>query len=684
MQKICKYMKKIYLLASVAFLVACGSQKQSKNDPIEKGLDLSAMDTSVRPQDDFYNFVNGKWAKTAQIPADKSTWGTFQILRDKTDEQCLAILDELLQKDFPKGSEGQKIKDLYASYLDWNRRNAEGLKPLGQCFVKIDAIQSLADLQRYLIEVTPQGENPICNWSVSADKKDSQMNAVYLGAFSIGLSRSYYQKDSEANTKTIAKYQEYVTKVLSMIGEENPAQKAQELVDMERRIAKLIYTNEERRDPNITYNPLSIKELSSLVKGVNLPVYLSTVGVQTDRVIVPEIRLYKAYDTFLSQENIPLLKTYLKYQQVSSNLHTLDSALDELSFDFYTRYLKGQQQQRPMNKRALGIINGLLGEAFGKLYVERYFPAKAKEEMLVLIDYLRRSFAQHIQQVQWMSPQTKEKALAKLNKFGVKVGYPDKWTDYSRLEIAPASTASYFDNVCSIRAWRYKENLADVGQKVDKSRWRMTPQTINAYYSPMNNEIVFPAAILQAPFFSFDADPAVNFGGIGAVIGHEMTHGFDDSGAEYDGDGNLKNWWTPQDKENFKKATKALAAQFDKYEVAKGVFVNGIFTNGENIADLGGVNIAYDALQLYLKEHGKVQKISGYTQEERFFISWATVWRGFSTQKHLLNQVKTDPHTPQYIRAYAPLTNVEAWYKDFKVKTGDKLYRAPQDRVKIW
>ncbi|MFC2652040.1 MAG: M13 family metallopeptidase [Capnocytophaga gingivalis] len=677
-------MKKIYLLASVAFLVACGSQKQSKNDPIEKGLDLSAMDTSVRPQDDFYNFVNGKWAKTAQIPADKSTWGTFQILRDKTDEQCLAILDELLQKDFPKGSEGQKIKDLYASYLDWNRRNAEGLKPLGQCFVKIDAIQSLADLQRYLIEVTPQGENPICNWSVSADKKDSQMNAVYLGAFSIGLSRSYYQKDSEANTKTIAKYQEYVTKVLSMIGEENPAQKAQELVDMERRIAKLIYTNEERRDPNITYNPVSIKDLSSLVKGVNLPVYLSAVGVQTDRVIVPEIRLYKAYDTFLSQENIPLLKTYLKYQQVSSNLHTLDSALDELSFDFYTRYLRGQQQQRPMNKRALGIINGLLGEAFGKLYVERYFPAKAKEEMLVLIDYLRRSFAQHIQQVQWMSPQTKEKALAKLNKFGVKVGYPDKWTDYSRLEIAPASTASYFDNVCSIRAWRYKENLADVGQKVDKSRWRMTPQTINAYYSPMNNEIVFPAAILQAPFFSFDADPAVNFGGIGAVIGHEMTHGFDDSGAEYDGDGNLKNWWTPQDKENFKKATKALAAQFDKYEVAKGVFVNGIFTNGENIADLGGVNIAYDALQLYLKEHGKVQKISGYTQEERFFISWATVWRGFSTEKHLLNQVKTDPHTPQYIRAFAPLTNVDAWYKAFGVKKGDKLYRAPEDRVKIW
>ena len=684
MQKICKYMKKIYLLASVAFLVACGSQKQSKNDPIEKGLDLSAMDTSVRPQDDFYNFVNGKWAKTAQIPADKSTWGTFQILRDKTDEQCLAILDELLQKDFPKGSEGQKIKDLYASYLDWNRRNAEGLKPLGQCFVKIDAIQSLADLQRYLIEVTPQGENPICNWSVSADKKDSQMNAVYLGAFSIGLSRSYYQKDSEANTKTIAKYQEYVTKVLSMIGEENPAQKAQELVDMERRIAKLIYTNEERRDPNITYNPVSIKDLSSLVKGVNLPVYLSAVGVQTDRVIVPEIRLYKAYDTFLSQENIPLLKTYLKYQQVSSNLHTLDSALDELSFDFYTRYLRGQQQQRPMNKRALGIINGLLGEAFGKLYVERYFPAKAKEEMLVLIDYLRRSFAQHIQQVQWMSPQTKEKALAKLNKFGVKVGYPDKWTDYSRLEIAPASTASYFDNVCSIRAWRYKENLADVGQKVDKSRWRMTPQTINAYYSPMNNEIVFPAAILQAPFFSFDADPAVNFGGIGAVIGHEITHGFDDSGAEYDGDGNLKNWWTPQDKENFKKVTKALAAQFDKYEVAKGVFVNGIFTNGENIADLGGVNIAYDALQLYLKEHGKVQKISGYTQEQRFFISWATVWRGFSTQKHLLNQVKTDPHTPQYIRAFAPLTNVDAWYKAFGVKKEDKLYRAPQDRVKIW
>ena len=684
MRKICKYMKKIYLLASVAFLVACGSQKQSKNDPIERGLDLSAMDTSVRPQDDFYNFVSGKWVKTAQIPADKSTWGTFQILRDKTDEQCLAILDELLKKDFPQGSEGQKIKDLYATFLDWERRNSDGLKPLEQRFARIEAIQSLADLQQYLIDVTPQGENPICNWSVSADKKNSQMNAVYLGDFSIGLSRSYYQKDSEANTKTIAKYQEYVAAVLSMIKEENPQQKAKELVDMERRIAKLVYTNEERRDPNITYNPQTISELSALVKAINLPQYLSKVGVHTNKVIVPEIRLYKAYDSFLTQENIPLLRTYLKYQQVAINLHILDKNLDDLSFDFYTRYLRGQQQQRPMNKRALGIINSLMGEAFGKLYVERHFPVKAKEEMLVLIDYLKRSFALHINQVDWMSPQTKEKALAKLNKFGVKVGYPDKWTDYSQLNISPASSASYFDNICQIRAWRYKENLADVGQKVDKSRWRMTPQTINAYYSPMNNEIVFPAAILQAPFFSFDADPAVNFGGIGAVIGHEITHGFDDSGAEYDGDGNLKNWWTPQDKENFKKATKALAAQFDKYEVAKGVFVNGIFTNGENIADLGGVNIAYDALQLYLKEHGKVQKISGYTQEQRFFISWATVWRGFSTQKHLLNQVKTDPHTPQYIRAFAPLTNVDAWYKAFGVKKEDKLYRAPQDRVKIW
>ena len=507
---------------------------------------------------------------------------------------------------------------------------------------------------------------------------------VYLGSFSLGMARDYYQKQSESNTKALAEYQQYLTALFSLIKEEHPKEKAKQIIDFERGIAQLMFTNEERRNPNITYNPVSLQELSTLVKNLNLPDYLRNVGVSTDRVIIGDIRLYKAYDNFVNSTNLPLLKDYLKIQLIADNTHTLNEELDKLSFHFYSTTLKGIKEQRPMNKRALGVINGLLGEAFGKLYVEKYFPAKAKEEMILLIGYLKRSFAEHIKQASWMSQKTKDKALVKLEKMGMKVGYPDTWTDYSKLVIEPASQVSYFENIAHIRSWKYKKRLADVGKPVDKSRWKMNPQNVNAYYNPQGNEIVFPAAILQKPFFSFEADPAVNFGGIGAVIGHEMTHGFDDSGAEFDAYGNLENWWTPEDKANFKKGTQALAAQFDKYEVVKGHFVNGTFTSGENIADLGGVNIAYDALQLYLKEHGKIGKISGYTQNQRFFLSWATVWRAVARDKHLINQVKTDPHTPQFIRAYAPLVNVDAWYKAFDVKKGDKLYKKPEERVRIW
>lgn len=679
-----KNVQKLCLYASLSFLVACGSHSNKKNDPIERGIDLKAMDTSVRPQDDFYNYVNGNWMKTAQIPADKTNWGSFTMLREITDENCLTILDNLLKETYPTGSEGQKIKDLYESYRDWNRRNADGLSPLQSRFDEIDQIKNLSDLQKYLEKDTRRGENPICDWGVGADKKNSQVNAVYLGAFSVGMARDYYQKQSESNTKALVKYEEYLTALFNLIKEKNAVEKAKQIVDFERNIAKLMYTNEERRNPNILYNPQSMNELSALVKNINLPEYLKNVGVNTDKVIVGEMRLYKAYDSFVNEQNLPLLKDYLKIQTIANNTHTLNQELDQLSFGFYSTYLKGIKEQRPMNKRALGIINGLLGEAFGKLYVEKFFPAKAKEEMIVLIDYLKKSFAQHIKEVEWMSAPTKEKALAKLAKMGVKVGYPDKWTDYSQLTIAPASQASYFENVSNVRAWRYQNSLADVGKPVDKSRWRMTPQNVNAYYNPQGNEIVFPAAILQAPFFSFDADPAVNFGGIGAVIGHEMTHGFDDSGAEFDADGNLKNWWTPQDKEIFKKVTGALATQFNKYEPVKGHFVNGTLTSGENIADLGGVNIAFDALQLYLKDHGKVGKISGLTQNQRFFIAWCTVWRAVAREKYLINQLKTDPHTPQAIRAYASFLNIDAWYKAFDVKKGDKLYKSPEERVKVW
>ena len=670
--------------ACLSLVVACGNSNKEEAPKVftEKGLELSAMDTSVRPGDDFYNYVSGSWMKTAKIPADKPAWGSFYMLMEKTDEQCLSILDDLLQKEYPKGSEGEKIQTLYKEYISWDKRNADGLKPLELYFQKIDAIHSLNDLQNYLQEMTSKRANHICPIGVYADMKNSKMNAVYLGNFALGLGKDYYQKENPSNTEALAKYQDYVADIFKVLKDPLPQEKAKQIVAFEKNIAKYMLTSEEENNPNLSYNPVTTKELSTLVKNLNLPELLEKVGVHTDGVILTEIGLYKHYDTFINEKNLPLIKDYLRYKLVTLNSNFLTQELNDLTFNFYNKYLMGQQEQRPMNKRALELINGILGEAFGKLYVEKYFPEKAKDQMLTLIDYLKKSFAQHIKNVTWMGDTTKEKAMEKLHKFSVKVGYPDKWEDYSKLTMNPE--VSLFENITQVGEWAFQKALDKVGKEVDKTKWVLPPQTVNAYYDPTSNEIVFPAGILQPPFFSFEADPAVNFGGIGGVIGHEMTHGFDVSGAEFDANGNLQNWWEPADKENFQKATEALAKQYDQYEPVKGIFVNGTMTNVENIADLGGVNIAFDALQMYLKDHGSVGKISGFTQEQRFFLAWASVWRTLSTDQYITNQVKVDPHSPDYLRAFAPLTNVDAWYKAFDVKEDDKLYRKPEDRVKIW
>ena len=670
--------------ACLSLVVACGNSNKEEAPKVftEKGLELSAMDTSVHPGDDFYNYVSGSWMKTAKIPADKPAWGSFYMLMEKTDEQCLSILDDLLKKEYPKGSEGEKIQTLYKEYISWDKRNADGLKPLELYFQKIDAIHSLNDLQNYLQEMTSKRANHICPIGVYADMKNSKMNAVYLGNFDLGLGKDYYQKENPSNTEALAKYQDYVADIFKVLKDPLPQEKAKQIVAFEKNIAKYMLTSEEENNPNLSYNPVTTKELSTLVKNLNLPELLEKVGVHTDGVILTEIGLYKHYDTFINEKNLPLIKDYLKYKLVTLNSNFLTQELNDLTFNFYNKYLMGQQEQRPMNKRALELINGILGEAFGKLYVEKYFPEKAKDQMLTLIDYLKESFAQHIKNVTWMGDTTKEKAMEKLHKFSVKVGYPDKWEDYSKLTMNPE--VSLFENITQVGEWAFQKALDKVGKEVDKTKWVLPPQTVNAYYDPTSNEIVFPAGILQPPFFSFEADPAVNFGGIGGVIGHEMTHGFDVSGAEFDANGNLQNWWEPADKENFQKATEALAKQYDQYEPVKGIFVNGTMTNVENIADLGGVNIAFDALQMYLKDHGSVGKISGFTQEQRFFLAWASVWRTLSTDQYITNQVKVDPHSPDYLRAFAPLTNVDAWYKAFDVKEGDKLYRKLEDRVKIW
>lgn len=672
-------------LSCALFVTSCATHQHAGHNHEDHGIAINYMDTTVRPQDDFYNYVNGGWMKTAVIPSDKASWGSFNELREKTDVASLEILNNILNEKYPAGSEGQKIKDIYAQFTNWEQRNALGISPIKGDIAKVDAIANLQDLQKYLNEATKRNDNPLYAWRVGSDLKSSNDNAIYLGGPSLGLGRDYYQKENEANTKTLAEYKNYVASLLEILGYTNAGETAQKLVDLEKRFAKTLLTNEQNRDANLRYNPKTISELGELVKNVNLPNYLTTVGVDTNRVILGELNYYKNFDQFINTANLPLIKDYLKYNIIAGSAGSLDKRLDDLRFNFYSKYLQGQKEQRAMNKRGLEVINGTLGEAFGKLYVDKYFPAEAKAEMVTMIDYLKKSYREHIQNLDWMSAETKTKALDKLSKFAVKVAYPDKWEDYSKLTIKPASEGgTYYDNIQNISEWRYQKNLEKVGKKVDKTKWGMTPQTVNAYYSASNNEIVFPAGILQPPFFNFKADPAVNFGGIGAVIGHEISHGFDDGGSRFDGDGNLNNWWTAEDRKKFEAETKKLGEQYSKYEPVKGSFVNGTFTMGENIADLGGVAIAYDALQMYLKDKGNPGKISGYDQNQRFFMSWATVWRTKSTEKYLVNQVKTDPHAPGFYRAFGPLVNVNAFYDAFKVKEKDQHYKKPEERIKIW
>lgn len=697
------FMKKLSIgvlaLAGIVFLQSCSSTKSverenTSNVSMEKkpevtkedyGINLSYMDTSVRPQDDFFSYVNGGWMKTAEIPSDKSSWGSFNALREDVDNASLDILNKILSEKFAAGSEGEKIQNLYASYVDIQKRNADGIKPIQNDLAKIDAIKTIADLQKYLNEATKLGDNSFYGWRVGADLKNSKMNAVYLGGPDLGLGRDYYQKTNEANTKTLAEYTNYVSKLFNVLGYKNADQAAQNVVNFEKKMANTMLTLEQNRDANLRYNPKTMTELKTLVKSVDLPKYLNDVGVNTDKVIVGEVKYYQNLDQFLNSKNLPLVKDYLKYHLVSGSASSLSEDLDQIRFDFYSKYLQGQKEQRALNKRGLATINGVLGEAFGKVYVDKYFTPESKKQMETYIDYLLKSFKTHINEIDWMSPETKVKAQEKLSKFSVKIAYPDKWKDYSKLVVeSPKNGASLYSNLQNVSAWTYQKNLEKVGKPVDKTEWGMSPQTVNAYYSGSNNEIVFPAAILQPPFFNPKADPAVNFGGIGAVIGHEISHGFDDSGSRFDGDGNLNNWWTDSDRKNFDAKVAQLAAQYDQYEPVKGSFVNGKFTSGENIGDLGGVAVAYDALQMYLKDHGNPGKISGFTQDQRFFMSWATVWRTKSTEQYMVNQVKTDPHSPGYFRAFGPLVNQDSFQKAFDIKPGDKLYKAPAERIKIW
>ncbi len=674
----------------VGLFTACKDDKQVEEKKEIHGINLAYMDTTTTPQEDFFRYVNGAWLDSTEIPNDRSRWGSFDELRQRTDEDALALLEKTANSDSLDGTtDPGKAVFLYKSIMDTVTRNEQGIKPVEPYLAKIEAIQSKEDLQKYLVEMSEYGSAGFFSFGVGADSKNSNMNAAYLSPSGLGLpERDYYVLNDTDSKETRKKYKEYITNMLQYINysEEEAKKAAEKILAFETRLAEPRLDKVERRDARKTYNPMKVGELQKITPALQWNSYFEGIGAKDlDTIIVSQPEYMKALQEILAENSVEDWKTYLKWDLFNDAAPILTTELERESWEFYSKTLRGAKEQRPRNERALSTINGVLGEALGKLYVEEHFPPQAKETAKEMVQNILTAYENRINNLSWMSEDTKKKALEKLSTFNVKIGYPDKWKDYSELEIqSPEEGGSYFQNMLNAQKWRVAENMADLGEPVDKTEWFMSPQTVNAYYNPRYNEIVFPAAILQPPFYDYKADAAVNYGGIGAVIGHEVSHGFDDSGARFDAEGNLNNWWTDKDLEQFEELGNELAEQYSAIEVLDSVYINGKFTLGENIGDLGGVNAAFDGLQIHLEENGNPGKIDGFTPEQRFFLSWATVWRTKMREEALRNRIKTDSHSPGMYRAYVPLQNIDAWYDAFKISEGDAMYVKPENRVKIW
>ncbi len=667
------------------------TKDNKSHDKIEQsiGLNLNYMDQTVRPQDDFYNYVNGEWMKKTEIPADRSRWGSFNELRKTTDQKTLELLKEAQEsKRFKKGSDQRKAIDYFASILDIETRNRAGLKPLEPFLKQIEQIKDLHDVQQFMINTEPLLSSSFFGLSVDADKKESDKNVLYIWPAGAGLpDRDYYTADDEDSKKIREQYKAHIAKMFQFLNknEEEITRAQKNILAVETALAQAKLTKEERRKPENVYHPMTLEQWQELMPDLDVKKYLNSLNISVDNVVVTQPEYMKKVNEVLKNTSLEALKDYLTWNVFRGTAGMLSTEISDANWEFYGKTLSGQKQRMPLEERALSQVNRAIGEAVGKLYVEKMFPPEAKVKAREMITYLQKAYKKRIANLPWMSEETKKKAIHKVESLQVKIGYPDKWKDYSKLQIiAPEDGGTYFDNNLAVSRWHFDKEIDKLKKPVDKTEWGMSPQTVNAYYNPVYNEIVFPAAILQPPFYDYRADEAVNYGGMGAVIGHEISHGFDDQGAKFNADGNLENWWTDQDFEQFNVLVKKLADQYSKIEVLPGVFVNGIFTSGENIGDLGGVNAAYTALQLYFADHEKPEKIQGFTPEQRFFMSWATIWRTKTREEALKKQIKTDPHAPGQVRATQPLKNIGAFYKAFEVKKGDKMFLNPEERVNIW
>lgn len=683
-----------FLLAGVvalsAQILSCTNKPTETDLPEGVGLDVSNMDTTVSPSEDFFRYANGGWLDRAKIPADRGSWGSFYELREQTQADVLAALKASSEgNDYPEGSDQQKVSDFFQIGMDSALAERAGLQPLAPFMDQINAINDKDAIQEYFTRQQQHGGAAFFGLQVYPDLKKSDRINVYLVGSGIGLpERDYYFDNSAKSKETREKYVQHVARMLELTGEEKSvaARQAAAIMKIETSLAEGTLKKEDKRDPDKVYNKRSVADLRKMLPSFSWQAYFKEIGLDNiDSVVVEDIAFLPALENVISRTPIDDLKAYFRWHLINLTAPYLNHELVQADFDFYSAYLGGVEKMRPRWRRVLAETDGTLGEALGKLYVEKNFPPEAKQKALEMVENVKRAFADRIRQLDWMSDSTKEKALEKLSTFNVKIGYPDEWKDYSDLEVEnDPETASYIQNVLNGNRFNFEEAIDKYGKPVDRKEWGMTPQTVNAYYNPLFNEIVFPAAILQPPFYDYRADEAINYGGIGAVIGHEISHGFDDQGSRFDSEGNLKDWWTKTDLSKFKDRGKALADQYSGYEPLDSVFVNGEFTLGENIGDLGGLSVAYDGLKLFLQEHGRPGLIDGMTPEQRFFLSWATIWRIKYRDETLRTQVKTDPHSPGMYRAVGPLTNMKAFYEAFDVKEGDKMYRPEDERVKIW